>query len=1400
MATGRAWGRLLTIAFLCFGLSALLLPQDVLAAADVQVTINGAPGGANEVYVEKVGGAYHAGPCNTTCPYTTAPELAVQFRAVAGEPGWKFSHWSAPGYSINGDTTLTSSVLGLPPSGLVSVTANFVMIDYTLTVTSTGGTGGSTDRVTVSSPGPYHYGDVVTLTANPQAGETLSGWSANVVPTGPTTGEITMNNNEAVTATFAFINYTLTVTSTGGTGGSTDRVTVSSPGPYHYGDVVTLTANPQAGETFSGWSANVVPTGPTTGEITMNNNEAVTATFAFINYTLTVTSTGGTGGSTDRVTVSSPGPYHYGDVVTLTANPQAGETFSGWSANVVPTGPTTGEITMNNNEAVTATFAFINYTLTVTSTGGTGGSTDRVTVSSPGPYHYGDVVTLTANPQAGETFSGWSANVVPTGPTTGEITMNNNEAVTATFAFINYTLTVTSTGGTGGSTDRVTVSSPGPYHYGDVVTLTANPQAGETFSGWSANVVPTGPTTGEITMNNNEAVTATFAFINYTLTVTSTGGTGGSTGRVTVSSPGPYHYGDVVTLTANPQAGETFSGWSANVVPTGPTTGEITMNNNEAVTATFAFINYTLTVTSTGGTGGSTDRVTVSSPGPYHYGDVVTLTANPQAGETFSGWSANVVPTGPTTGEITMNNNEAVTATFAFINYTLTVTSTGGTGGSTGRVTVSSPGPYHYGDVVTLTANPQAGETFSGWSANVVPTGPTTGEITMNNNEAVTATFAFINYTLTVTSTGGTGGSTGRVTVSSPGPYHYGDVVTLTANPQAGETFSGWSANVVPTGPTTGEITMNNNEAVTATFAFINYTLTVTSTGGTGGSTDRVTVSSPGPYHYGDVVTLTANPQAGETFSGWSANVVPTGPTTGEITMNNNEAVTATFAFINYTLTVTSTGGTGGSTDRVTVSSPGPYHYGDVVTLTANPQAGETFSGWSANVVPTGPTTGEITMNNNEAVTATFDYIEYNISITITEPLSGASVNKSPDKVTYHYGETVTLTAVPGTGEQFASWSGDGVDVGGPPPQREITFDGNKAVTATFDYIEYTLTVTSAGGMGGATDRVTVVPSQLTYHYGDVVTLTANPQSGEIFASWSGDGVDVGGPPPQREITFDGDKAVTANFSFIEYTLNISIIEPFPGGGTAVSKSPDQATYHYGEVVALTAVLGTGEIFTGWSGDITDTAISTSITMDSNKSVTATFDKQSVTLNMQVSFLEPGAFGTVTPDIGSHTYLWGDTVSVTATPDVASTEFVSWTPNVVGGVVTMNGNQTVIATFDLRTFTVTFHAGDYGTLDDGSTTDDTIVQNVRWGQNSTVVTGVADVHYHFLKWVNDADGTVMGTNPSLQAIHVIQNLDFTGHFEIDKYTLTFTGGNFGDVEVGGTSFPVEYQEIVDWKH
>ena len=56
-----------------------------------------------------------------------------------------------------------------------------------------------------------------------------------------------------------------------------------------------------------------------------------------------------------------------------------------------------------------------------------------------------------------------------------------------------------------------------------------------------------------------------------------------------------------------------------------------------------------------------------------------------------------------------------------------------------------------------------------------------------------------------------------------------------------------------------------------------------------------------------------------------------------------------------------------------------------------------------------------------------------------------------------------------------------------------------------------------------------------------------------------------------------------------------------------VTKSPNAASYESGTVVTLTAVPATGYLFTGWSGDLTGTANTASITMNSAKSVTANF-------------------------------------------------------------------------------------------------------------------------------------------------------------------------------------------------
>ena len=72
----------------------------------------------------------------------------------------------------------------------------------------------------------------------------------------------------------------------------------------------------------------------------------------------------------------------------------------------------------------------------------------------------------------------------------------------------------------------------------------------------------------------------------------------------------------------------------------------------------------------------------------------------------------------------------------------------------------------------------------------------------------------------------------------------------------------------------------------------------------------------------------------------------------------------------------------------------------------------------------------------------------------------------------------------------------------------------------------------------------------------------------------------------------------------VSYTLTVTIS---PSGSGTVTRNPDLAGYSAGTVVTLTANPGAGYTFSSWSGAVTGTANPTTVTMNSNKSVTATF-------------------------------------------------------------------------------------------------------------------------------------------------------------------------------------------------
>ena len=87
-------------------------------------------------------------------------------------------------------------------------------------------------------------------------------------------------------------------------------------------------------------------------------------------------------------------------------------------------------------------------------------------------------------------------------------------------------------------------------------------------------------------------------------------------------------------------------------------------------------------------------------------------------------------------------------------------------------------------------------------------------------------------------------------------------------------------------------------------------------------------------------------------------------------------------------------------------------------------------------------------------------------------------------------------------------------------------------------------------------------------------------------------------------VTVDSDKTITATFTLNQYALDIVLAG---NGSGSVTRTPDQTSYTYGTVVTLTAQPDSSSNFAGWSGDIVEAAAMTSVTVDSDKTITATF-------------------------------------------------------------------------------------------------------------------------------------------------------------------------------------------------
>ena len=343
---------------------------------------------------------------------------------------------------------------------------------------------------------------------------------------------------------------------------------------------------------------------------------------------------------------------------------------------------------------------------------------------------------------------------------------------------------------------------------GTPIVLTATPNAGSDFTGWSGNCSGTG-TTFSFTFSATSACIATFS-IQSTLSVSKTG-----TGSGTVSGNGiscgstcsvSLPNNTAVMLTATPSVGSVFSGWSGTC--TGMTaTFAFTFSGTSSCTATFTVA--TFSVTPSAGTNGSISPATVQT---IAYNTKATFTVTPSVGYVAAvGGTCGGALVGNTYTTNFITANCTVSATFVLSNLTVTPSA-----GTNGVITPSTAQSVGFGATKVFTVSPNANYTPSvtgTCGGSLVGLTYTTNPVMVNCT--VVASFTRNSYTVTPSA-----GPNGAISPATGQSVLNGATKTFTVTPSAGYSavMSGTCGGTL-TGTSFVTIPISGNCSVIASFA-----------------------------------------------------------------------------------------------------------------------------------------------------------------------------------------------------------------------------------------------------------------------------------------------------------------------------------------------------------------------------------------------------------------------------------------------------------------------------------------------------------------------------------------------------------------------------------------------------
>lgn len=633
---------------------------------------------------------------------------------------------------------------------------------------------------------------------------------------------------------------------------------------------------------------------------------------------------------------------------------------------------------------------------------------------------------------------------------------------------------------------------------GEQVTVQIAPAAG--YRG--IHVFQSDPAVSLSISEGNDAVSFLMPYAPLTLTLTAD-----KLYTVTMDTAGgdpirPIQYtveSEAFQLPTPVRTGYIFLGWTGEGITEPQKTMEIPQGStgNRTYTANWQVIEYTVTLDVSGGDPLDPITYTVETP--------VILPTPTSTGYTFLGWTGE----GETTPQPTVvlpkgtTGDKAYTANWKVITYTIALGANGGEDLAAISYTIES-------DPIKLPTPERKGYEFMGWIGDgidgaqpevIIPTGST-------GDRTYIALWRVIAYFIELRQSSGNW--------MQNIPYTVEEEVKLPIPTREGYEFIGWvgediidaQINVtIPRGSTGFRL-------YAAHWALENYTITLDTSGGNALDNIRYTVKS-------DPIILPTPTRNGYEFSGWTGEgittpqtevIIPTGST-------GNKAYTANWKAIEYTITLDTNGGP--------VVSPIKYTVEDSFTLPYPLRPGYEFVGWTldgSGMIPAMPliiyhgTTGDLRYK------AEWRLAEY----TITMDLDGGS---GQEKMVYTItDEDFELPTPTRNGYEFVGWTGERITT----PQTRVKIPkgstGNKAYTANWKVIRYTITLVTNGGAVIASIRYTVE---------DSVTLPIPPdRPGYEFSGWVLDG---SGQFPSTPMIIPagstGDRLYKAEWRVATYTI-----------------------------------------------------------------------------------------------------------------------------------------------------------------------------------------------------------------------------------------------------------------------